>query len=466
MILEFRKEGSLGNSMKGNIQLLQSGISLVDQAWGGFYKGGTYLLIGPRKSGRTLLGLQYAMEATKQKEVCLYFTNMRPKDLMIHASSINFDLQTYMDQNLILVVRVSPPTDLYDLRNPDEYLVEYLKDISTVVDQFAPSRIIFDEITPYIGFSNMDLLKDTFLQILENNEQKDITSLFIIGEPATPLAQNIVDIIVHFVTATIYLQKKALITDAKSNLGKMIITPNVGHTEGQFYSNYMIEPYKGVVTDYKPAEWLHNENTERPEESQGTFNKQQFQPSHQLIPQVMPVNQIKPPAKDSLYTSLSSLDTPPEPYSFSNLYEYNDFLLLLNNQIALYKSTGQIFNLVSFKLDTEAERAGLLTVNQLQNAIRLASDKKDKICISDNKVIVLLIRSDKKALSALISKIQSNLPGNGPNYLKTVLQYISVLSIEVDENVENAESLMNYVNGQDKNTRNQINSYNRQNPFQ
>ncbi|MGE5679810.1 MAG: RAD55 family ATPase [Bacillota bacterium] len=429
--------------MKGNIPLVQTGIGFIDQAWGGFYRGGTYLLIGPRKSGRTLLGLQYAMESVKNKEVCLYFTNMRPKDLMIQAASINFDLQSYMNQNIIVVVRVAPPADIYDLRNPDEYLVEYLKDISTVVDQFAPSRIIFDEITPYIGFTNHELLRETFLHTLENNEQKDITSMFIIGEPATPVAQSLVDSLGQLVTATIYLQKKALVADARTQLGKMIITPNVGHTEGQFSANYMIEPYKGVVTDFKPAVPI-----------------QHFSLPTQA--QVLRPQQVQDPK----YMSLASFEsTPSEPYSFSNLYEYNDFLLLLNNQIALYKSTGQVFNLVSFKLDREAERSGILTINQLQNAIRLATDKKDKICICDDKVIVLLLRSDNKAIPSLISKLQSNLPGNDPQSIKNILQYISVLSIEIDEKVENAESLMQYVLGENRSTKNTFDIYNRQNPY-
>src|SRR5512147_2191525 len=95
--------------MKKKIQLVSSGISIVDNAWGGFYRGGTYLLVGPRKSGRTLLGLQFAKESIKQKEICLYFTSMRPKDLMIQAASIDFDLQNYMNQNQVIVVRVAPP---------------------------------------------------------------------------------------------------------------------------------------------------------------------------------------------------------------------------------------------------------------------------------------------------------------------------------------------------------------------
>ncbi|HEX2867546.1 MAG TPA: ATPase domain-containing protein [Ignavibacteriales bacterium] len=431
--------------MKRNIQLVQTGLPLIDQAWGGFYKGGTYLLIGPKKSGRTLLGLQYAMQSARQKEVCLYFTNMRPKDLMIHAASIDFDIQTYMNQNLIVVVRVTPPVDLYDLRDPDEYLIEYLKDIVTVVEQFAPKRIIFDELTPYIGFSNLNLLRESFLETLENIEQRDVTSLFTIGEPATPVAQSIVDELVQHVTATIYLQKKTLSGDFKPQTGKMTITPNIGHTEGQFTANYSIEPYKGIVTDFKPA---------FPQADS------QASPSSELLRAPQQQQQIP----ESRYQSLSSIETFQEPYSFSNFYEYNDFLLLLNNQIALYKSTGQIFSLVSFKLDTAAERERLLTINQLQNAVRLATDRKDKICVYDNKVIVLLIRSDAKSLAGLVSKIQANLPSSDPNYIKTVLQYISVLSVEVDEQVENAESIMKYVLGEEFRSDKNSDSFNRYNP--
>jgi len=342
-----------------------------------------------------------------------------------------------MNQNLIIVVRVTPPVDLYDLRDPDEYLIEYMKDIVTVVEQFAPKRIIFDELTPYIGFSNLNLLRESFLETLENIEQRDVTSLFTIGEPATPVAQSIVDELVQHVTATIYLQKKFTGPDNKSQGGKMTITPNIGHTEGQFTANYSIEPYKGIVTDFKPA-WP--QQTELP-----------------------PVQKDARQTGEGRYLSLSGFEGNQESYSFSNFYEYNDFLLLLNNQIALYKSTGQTFSLVSFKLDPGAERDHLLTINQLQNAVRLATDRKDKICVYENKVIVLLIRSDKKSLAGLVSKIQANFPGSEADYLKAVLHYISVLSVEIDENVENAEAIMKLVLGEEYRNDKNNDSFNRYN---
>ena len=105
--------------MKKKIQLLPSGIPLVDQAWGGFYRGGSYLLVGARKSGKTILALQYAMECAMRNEVCLYFTSVRPKDLLINAASIDFDLQHYMNENLVIVVKVTPPANINLAEKPD-----------------------------------------------------------------------------------------------------------------------------------------------------------------------------------------------------------------------------------------------------------------------------------------------------------------------------------------------------------
>ncbi len=414
--------------MKKKIQLIPSGISLVDSAWGGLYRGGTYLLIGPRKSGRTLLGLQYAMECASQKEVCLYFTNMRPKDLMIQAASIDFDLQHYMNQNLIIVVRVAPPTDLYEVNNPDEFLVEYLNDIVTVVDQYQPNKIVFDELTPFIGFRNVNLLQDVFVRTTEAIEDSGITSLFVVGEPATPFANSIVDALASYSTGLIYLQKKENDVN-KSQMGIMTITPNIGHAEGQFKSNYFIEPYKGITVDYRPTPKYEHLSTSATAES------------------------------DLKYKSLAEVNLPEGNYTFSNIYSMNDFYLILNNQIALYKSTGQIFTIISFRLDTEAEKQQMITLNQFQSAVRLSTDKKDKICLINNKIIVLVSKDDQKFVNNLITKIKNNLPNNDPTYVKNVTQYISFYSVKVDEAIQNADDIFQLLMLEEPKTQNKLGFY-------
>ncbi len=235
--------------MVNSVKRIASGFNFIDRNWGGVYRGGSYLIIGPRKSGRTLLGLQFALEAAKSSEVCLYFTIMRPKDLMIQAASLNFDIQSYMNQNLIIVVRVAAPNDLYEMYSPDDYLVEYFNDIITVVEQYRPSRIIFDELTPFVGFRNLDYLRDTFLHTLEYIEDHDITSMFVISEPATQKASSIVDGLSQFVTGVIQMKKEAKKTE-RFHGGLVSILPNVGHTEGQFTAEYRIEPYKGITTEF------------------------------------------------------------------------------------------------------------------------------------------------------------------------------------------------------------------------
>ncbi len=405
--------------MKKKIQLIQSGISLVDNTWGGFYQGGTYLLIGARKSGRTLMALQYALECANQKEVCLYFTSMRPKDLMIHAASIDFDLQHYMNKNLIIVVRVAPPSDLYGVGNPDDFLVEYLNDIVTVVDQYQPNKIVFDELTPFIGFNNINLLQDVFVRTTESIEENGITSLFVIGDPATSLANSIVDALATYSTGIIFLQKND--DETTSNQGGVItITPNIGHAEGKFKANYLIEPYKGITVDFKPKS---------------------------ITPSNLNQNPDKPslPKKDLKYKSLADIDLPSENFSFSNIYSINDFKLILNNQIALFKSTGQAFTIASFRLDNAAVKEGLLTLNQLQNALRLSTDKKDKICVLNNKVIVLIVREEQRGTNALLSKIKSNLPNTDQFYLEKVTPYISVFTAKIDENVHSAEDVFQQI---------------------
>lgn len=395
--------------MKKKIQLLPSGIPLVDQAWGGFYRGGSYLLVGARKSGKTILALQYALECALQNEVCLYFTSIRPKDLMINAASIDFDLQHYMNENFIVVVKVTPPVNIDLAQNADDYLVEYIKDIADVVEKYQPSRIVFDELTPFIGFKNLDLLNKTFSSTSEVVEDMGITSLYVVAEPAASASRKVVDILKNYSTGIINLQRKGELV-SKSETGKMTITPQVGHPEGQFDANYYVKPYKGVYVDFKQVDI--------DEQGMHPFSKEKEK-----------------------YTSISEFDLPKDTLSLSNVYSLSDFELILNNQIAFYKSTGQVFTLFSICLDENAKRSKLLNMNQLQNAVRLSTEKKDKICVVGNKVVVLFTHEKDKDINTFLAKVKNNLPNDDTDYLNSIVKLLSVFTIKVDPEIRNAEDM-------------------------
>ncbi|GMU88589.1 MAG: hypothetical protein AMXMBFR49_07970 [Chlorobiota bacterium] len=431
----------------GKINLVNTGITIVDSSWRGFYRGGTYVLIGPRKSGRTTLGLQYAMAGIEQKEVCLYFTSMRPKDLMILAASVDFDLQTHMDNGELIVVKVTPPLDVYESGNPDTYLVEYLNDIVNVVEQYQPARLVFDELTYFVGFENISLLQQAFLRMIENIEDKNVTSLYILGEPATPFAQNIVDNIVQYTTAIIYLQK----VEGGRQGGKATITPNIGHTEGQFTTDFSFEPYKGVVFGAVPGG--RTEILDPSPQATGFQQGGGFQQRGVPVAQAFPVGTATPvaasanvtPNVPAKYRQLSDIEMVQAPMVHTNQYSKDEFNLILNNQVALYKSTGQPFTLVSLKLDPQAEAAGIISMSQLSNAVRLSLTLKEKICVDGYTILVLLAKGDDKALPVLAAKLRANLQSNDPGFIGRVFPLIYSYSYVSNATTENADGILREV---------------------
>ncbi len=387
--------------MKKSVQLFRSGIPIVDSAWGGFYYGGTYLLVGEKKSGKTLLSLQYAVEAAKNKQVCLYFTNSRPKDLMIHAASIDIDLEHYINQNTIIVVRVAQPTETTEFKSRDEFLTDYLKDIISVVNQYNPTRIIFDEITPYVEFQNLNILSDAFGSMIESIEDFGITSLLILREPAAQSSKMIFNVLNSFATGIIQLHKSE--ESEEQQPGVIDITPNIGHTEGKFKANYFIEPYKGITTDFKITKRATKEN--------------QF-----------------PEITELMSNKTSPLNTPQ--YSVPNIYSINDFKLIVNNQIALYKTTGQKFTILSLSLNQLHQSQSRITFEQLNYSVKTSVNKKDKICTIGDKIFILITKSDEKLVDDLISKVHQTLNGEA----KTNVSYIM---LRVNDSMNSADDIFN-----------------------
>jgi len=326
---------------------------------------------------------------------------------MINAATIDVDLQHFITQNQFILVRVTPAKNIEYAKDPDSYMVEYIKDIKSVIDQYNPSRIVFDELTPFVGFKDLGLLKDTFLETIDYIEEKGITSLFILSEPVTQSANKIVSSLLSLSTGHIVLEKEEGLIN-KNNPGKIKITPNVGHVEGEFACNYYIEPDKGIQVDYLPEI---------------------------SVREISSVDDRR-----SSYLSLTDISQAQTNIAPLSYYSVEDFKLLLNNQIAYYRETCKESTLVAVKLDETALNNKLITIDQLASAINLFIDKKDKICILKNIVLILFTKEDKDA-NSLVPLIINNLPKGSAQYLNKVTKFISLYSIKMDKGTQNAEDM-------------------------
>ncbi len=84
-------------------------------------------------------------------------------------------------------------------------------------------------------------------------------------------------------------------------------------------------------------------------------------------------------------------------------------------------------------------------MNQLQNAVRLAADKKDKICTVGNKVLVLYTKESEKEINNLVAKIKENLPGEENGKVNSLIPFISIYPIKVNEATRNADDMFDQI---------------------
>ena len=230
--------------MQNKTQLISSGISLIDEGWGGLYKGSNYLLIGGHKSGKTNFGLRFVLEGAAQNERCIYFTSKSPKELTDLIKWMKIDNRNLFNSKLITIVRIIPPDREQPYKTPDQDLVDYFDDVINMIDAFVPSRIVFDEITSFIGFKDVTLLELILDKFKLNLENHNITSIIISDEPVTDAMSALLQHLADVSNGLIYLDKE--INDL---YGTISLLPYIEHKSGELKSNYVFDRERGLEID-------------------------------------------------------------------------------------------------------------------------------------------------------------------------------------------------------------------------
>ncbi len=221
------------------LKLISSGINLIDEGWGGLYKGSNYLLIGAHKSGKTQFGLNFLLRGIADKEKCLLFYSGDTERLKMNQ---NFD--EHFKTHKITLVKVIPPSKELHSGNDDEMLAQYFDDILNVIDRFLPSRIVFDEITQFIGFKDETLLKLVLDKFQSKLQDSDTTGVMISSEPVTDAASLQLQDFADVSNGLIYLDK-----ELNDLYGTISLLPSFEHRTGEIKSNYIFDLQKGMQID-------------------------------------------------------------------------------------------------------------------------------------------------------------------------------------------------------------------------
>ena len=316
-----------------------SGIDVIDDPWGGLYRGGSYLVYGRAASGRGLLTLMFARTGAAFSEPTLFVSPDRQKDLMIQAASIGFNLRQAHDTGIVRLMRVPPLMNLQNMG--DDGVSKALWDLVTLIRRHRPTRLVMNDFMPFVAFRSFDRFRSEFIQFLEQIDSLDTTTMLVMPEPANPQSARVIEFMASQMTGSIHIE---LAEDAGNTTKRRIsLIPHIGHIKRQVVDYWDLEdlvkpgvemvpaasetpavdegpiftaseplPFAEApasesepvaVNPYQPS--AHVESVFQPEKPAPTPPVQPLPPVHQ-VPPVPPVPQTPPAPHPSQFTEQAS----------------------------------------------------------------------------------------------------------------------------------------------------------------
>ncbi len=232
----------------GYVPRLLTGIDPLDQSWGGFYRGGSYLVYGRATSGRDLIPLRFLQVGASMGESGLVISPSRPKDLMIQSASIGFNLRQAYEQGTVRLMRIPPV--LTSPGDDDSGLFKALRDLVALIRQHRPQRLIINDFMPFVAFRSYDHLRTAFVEMLEQTDVLDMTMVLVMPQPANAQSGKVIDFMRSQMTGTVHVEMDA--DHPESTERRLVLLPNIGHLQRQ-----TVEPWdlQDIVETAPPRTW-------------------------------------------------------------------------------------------------------------------------------------------------------------------------------------------------------------------
>ncbi len=151
---------------------LPSGIAALDKMLGGegFFKGSSILVSGTAGTGKTSIAGSFIDQACRDGLRAIYFAfEESPHQIVRNMKSINIDLQSHLDNGLLLF-NASRPT----LNGLEMHLLTIMK----LVEKFKPSVIVLDPISNLITVGSTSEVKSLLTRLIDYLQSQQITVMF------------------------------------------------------------------------------------------------------------------------------------------------------------------------------------------------------------------------------------------------------------------------------------------------
>lgn len=163
---------SAGLDHPGSAERVGTGVASLDKLFqgGGYTRGSTVLASGTAGTGKTSLGIAFAVETCKRGERCLFVSyEESPGQLIENVKSIGFEIGPLIKKGLLKIIATRPAFFGLEI---------HLLNLNKLVEEFQPSAVVIDPLTSLLTHGNDIEVQSMLTRMIDALKSRGITGFF------------------------------------------------------------------------------------------------------------------------------------------------------------------------------------------------------------------------------------------------------------------------------------------------
>lgn len=427
-----------------------SGIDVLDQAWGGLFRGGRYLVYGTTASGRSLFTTSFVAAATNLLEPSLLVSRLRETDLAIQSASVGFDQREAAASGILRVSRT--PFELELIDRDDNSLESSLKALASLIVDSSADRVVIDDFSAFARFSSFDRFRTAFARLVTEIERVPATVLLAMPEPANEASRRVIDYISSLMTGCVHVHLKCVEGFSQRTIS---LIPQIGHLTRRIDLTWNVEriiaraeDVAGTLAPPKtrigpPAETPGDLRDVTPATSEPAATEAEEQAAREPEPQMEEVS-----------GELGSFEFSVEPAT--DVGEEDEELVFLNrerftDELQLYfddfEASAAAFTLVAMRTEARRGESASDDFGAILHGLQSVLGREDSLFAdpATERIIVILGEGDSRQAQELFSRLRNRLRDADPHRADHLLNAVSAVVVPDGQPFSTAEEFVAYV---------------------
>ncbi len=247
-----------------------SGLSILDEPYGGVFSGRSVLVCGRGGSGKTTAGFHFVRQGIAQDERCLILSTIPADDLTILAESLGFGFALPIDRGDLILLEYQSfvPGRAQDWKTVP---VEGFNQLREIIETNSISRLVIDTVLPWVAVTNAERIAEQVFSFVRSFDRLGVTTLMTIPKPVNTMAFKLKKALENVIPISVLLTVGPEIDEYSWQVVKYL-----GEHKSSAAEAYHFAPKKGIVPGKAPTESTYPETQKREEQSRPSGSSVRF----------------------------------------------------------------------------------------------------------------------------------------------------------------------------------------------